>query len=201
MNLTPGAWRSQRRGSIQWVCMCLVTMTAFLGAGIRPVIGNRRGSGATPKSTLLTLKGFPLYEPATPPRLPHPHSHPHPLPKTMFVRLSEEFLHRDAVMKMLVSWHEQECNIPLCWKQTVQEVAVRVEHLFVHKQPIPGWERGFLLQDLATSMLLPSNNSNGIMELVSIWRIVKRKQLLITESFFYRLTWFRKMCKYVSNIM
>lgn len=63
MNFTPVAQNSQRKRSIQPVCMCLVTMTAFLGAGIRPVIGNQRGSGATPKSTLLTLKGFPLQEP------------------------------------------------------------------------------------------------------------------------------------------
>lgn len=119
--------------------MCLVTMTAFLGAGIRPVIGNRRGSGATPKSTLLTLKGFPLLEPTTPPRLSSPLLCQK---QCLFVvwRISTQRRCDKNVSILALT----RVYYSFMLETIAQEATARVEHLFFHKWQIPGWERLFV---------------------------------------------------------
>lgn len=133
------AQHSQRKRSIQWVCMCLVTMTAFLGAGIRPVIGNRRGSGATPKSTLLTLKGFPLQEPTTPPRLSSPLLCQK---QCLFVvwRISTQRRCDKNVSILALT----RVYYSFMLETIAQEVTVRVKHLFLHQWQIPGLQRVFV---------------------------------------------------------
>lgn len=41
---------SLKRSSTQSICVCVLTMTTFLKAGIRPITGKQRGSEATQNS-------------------------------------------------------------------------------------------------------------------------------------------------------
>lgn len=43
-------WDSLTMSSIQCVCLCVLTMTTILSAGIKPITGKRRGSEATQNS-------------------------------------------------------------------------------------------------------------------------------------------------------
>ena len=49
---------SLKRSSIQRVCVCVLTMTTFLKAGIRPITGKQRGSEATQNPLSWLSMGF-----------------------------------------------------------------------------------------------------------------------------------------------
>lgn len=134
--------------------MCLVTMTPFLRAGIRPIIGNRMGQWSDPKSTLLTLKGLP-------PRSQRHHlvAPPNPvLPKTMFVCCRKNFdtktLFGKERIKIFALFGMSRSELPFILEtKSTRSYVCKKTTMFFKIAACPA-QRGFVLQHMATTSIL-----------------------------------------------